>query len=384
MQINVIDRDFNYLGQIDNYTSLQLRKKWHSVGDFELQLHENTLHADKLVKENIIYTADNKAYIILHREFNTVTETLIVKGRELKSYLARWLIYPPDATAYYRINDKIETIMKTYVSATLTRKGVTNITVATDQSRGEKTVFQSRYKNLAEELEKLSIASSVGWDITLDTAAKEFVFDCYIGTDRTAEQDINSNAIFSVDYDNISEQRLVDSNLNYFNTAIVAGQGEGADREISIVGDIGLGLDSFETFVDARDIENTDDLIPRGEQKLADTQPVLSFDSVVDVTKNLQYGVDFNLGDMVTIQNIRWGITENRRLTGVTEIYEANGFRLEAGFGEPIKTLTDRIKEATSQPISESSAGIVGDLNWDGGKSDSVYGGMDSFDGGGI
>ena len=52
--INIIDRDFNFLGQIDNYESLIMTKKWHGIGGFELHLHENNIYTDKLIKGNII------------------------------------------------------------------------------------------------------------------------------------------------------------------------------------------------------------------------------------------------------------------------------------------------------------------------------------------
>lgn len=68
--INIIDRQFNFLGQIDNYESFFHTKKWHSIGGFELYLHEDTTHADKLLKENIIFTTEKKAYVILHREID--------------------------------------------------------------------------------------------------------------------------------------------------------------------------------------------------------------------------------------------------------------------------------------------------------------------------
>ncbi len=352
MVINIIDRDFNFLGQIDEYESFILSKKWHSMGNFELHLNINNTHAEYLQKENIIFTDEKKAYVILYREIDSTTNKLVIKGLELKSYLARWLVFPPSGYANYRVNSNVETIMKEYVTATLTRKGITNIIVAENQNRGITTVYQSRYKNLAEELEKLSLASNLSWDITLDLDNKRFIFDVIEGRDVTVNQDLLPPAIFSIEYDNIAEQQLIDSKLDYRNTAIVAGQGEGVDRAISIVGD-SEGLDSFETFVDARDIENDNDLSSRGEQKLSETQEILTFDSRVLTDKNLAYEEDFKLGDIVTIQNSGWNITTDRRITEITEIYESTGFRLDVAFGESLPTIIDLVKKATDTPITE-------------------------------
>ena len=356
MVVNIIDRNFSFLGQIDNYESLILTKKWHNIGSFELHLHEDTQYADKLQKENIIFTSENKAFVIMHREVSTADGSLVVKGLEIKSFLARWLVFPPTGQAYYRVNSNTETIIKTYVLATLTRKGINNIIVAPNQNRGMQTVYQSRYKNLADELEKLSLASGLRWDIYLDLENKQFIFDVFEGQDRTAGQNTLPPAIFSIEYDNVAEQTLIDSRMNYANTAIVAGQGEGENRAIEIVGDYNNGLDSFELFVDARDIEDDTDLPERGQQKLAEMQEVFSFDSQVLTDKNLVYEEDFKLGDLVTIQNTKWNITADRRITEVTEIYEENGFRLDIAFGESIPTIKDIIKQATDVPVAEGGS----------------------------
>ena len=350
MVINIIDREFNFLGQVDEYESFMPSKKWHGVGGFELHLNINVTHAEYLQKENIIFTDEKKAYVILYREIDSVTNKLVIKGLELKSYLARWLVFPPDGYANYRVNSNVETIIKEYVTATLQRKGITNIVVAPNQNRGTTTVYQSRYKNLADELEKLSLASNLSWDIALDLDNKRFIFDIVEGDNRTVNQDTLPPAIFAIEYDNIGEQQLIDSKLDYRNTAIVAGQGEGVDRAITVVGE-GEGLDSFETFIDARDIENDNDLPSRGNQKLSETQEILTFDSRVLTDKNLVYEEDFKLGDIVTIQNNQWNITTDRRITEVTEIYESTGFKLDVAFGESLPTILDIVKKATDTPI---------------------------------
>lgn len=352
MVINIIDRDFNFLGQIDEYESFIISKKWHSIGNFELHLNINNTHAEHLQKENIIFATEEKAYIVLYREIDSTTNKLVVKGLELKSYLARWLVFPPTGYSYYRVNSNAETIIKEYVTATLQRKGINNIVVADNQNRGITTVYQSRYKNLAEELEKLSLASNLSWDIALDLDNKRFIFDIAEGRNITVNQDLLPPAIFAIEYDNIGEQKLVDSKLDYRNTAIVAGQGEGVDRAITIVGD-SQGYDSFETFIDARDVENDNDLSSRGEQKLSETQEILTFDSQVLTDKNLVYEEDFRLGDIVTIQNNQWNITTDRRITEITEVRESTGFRLDVAFGESLPTIIDLVKKATDAPIVE-------------------------------
>ena len=122
MVIHIIDRQFNYLRQIDNYESLMLTKSFSGIGSFELHLHENTTYADKLVKENIIFTTPKKAFVILHREITSTDGRIIIKGQELKSYLGRFVTIPPIGQAYHRVNSSAENVMKSYVAIILQRK----------------------------------------------------------------------------------------------------------------------------------------------------------------------------------------------------------------------------------------------------------------------
>ena len=76
--------------------------------------------------------------------------------------------------------------MKHYVEANCvnpadTKRKIERLKIAPLKSRGIKTQYQTRFKNLAEELEKLSLISGLGWDVYLDLKNKEFVFDVFEG-----------------------------------------------------------------------------------------------------------------------------------------------------------------------------------------------------------
>lgn len=384
--INIIDNQFNWLGIIEEYESFISSSNYSGISSFELHLHENVEGVDKLIKENIIYKDLDKAYIIMFRSINSITGKVVIRGLELKSFFKRWLVFPPSEMDTFRVNDNVETIIKLYASETLIRKGINNIIVKPSLARGIKTVYQSRYKVLSEEIEKLSVLSGLGWDIKLDLENKKFVFDVVEGRNLSSEQNILAPAIFSIEYDNIANQELVESLFDYSNVAIVGGQGEGRNRKIEIVGD-SIGLDSYELFVDARDVEDETDLPDRALQKLSERKEILNFDSEVLADQNLKYGVDFKLGDIVTIVNNKWNLKVDRRIEEVTEIFEVNGFKLEVSFGEGLPTIIDKVNAIKDIPITEGSGGSGGSgglVNLDGGKPSTEYGGIDSIKGGDV
>lgn len=193
-------------------------------------------------------------------------------------------------------------------------------------------------------LESISRLTNLGWHIYLDFDLKKWIFDIYNGRNFSANQNINPPVIFSPEFDNVKSQEYIDSLVSFGNYAIVAGQGEGAERDIVMVGSEATGIDKHVVFIDARDITNVVDLPARGEAKLSEHKKVLSFQSEVLPNGPFKYEKDWNLGDIVTVQNKEWNITMDTRITEVTEIYEAGGFKLNVVFGNSLPTLTEKIK----------------------------------------
>ena len=112
--------------------------------------------------------------------------------------------------------------------------------------------------------------------------------------------------------------------------AVVAGQGEAADREIVEVG-TAAGWDRREVFVDARDLDATDALIARGGEKLAEVGETTTLEVEYIPTPTYRYGIDFDLGDIVSAEYPGIATMEARIVT-VTEQYPSG--RIVLGLGK--------------------------------------------------
>jgi hypothetical protein len=362
MPLKIIDRDFNLLAELDDYESLIFTRRWRKPGDFHVTININKQHTAELQKENFIMLAKhlNKAGVIRHREIKTNetgNEVLMIQGSTISGLLSRRITLPPIGAAYDHINAAAEDVMKHYVTANAVNSAnsdriIPYLAVALSQARGANISWNSRLKNLDEELEAISGKSGLGWDIYLDIVNMRYIFEIYAGRDLTTGQSINSPVIFSSDFDNLKEESFTDSDLNYSNYAYVGGQGEGELREIAEVG-TDTGLDRREVFIDARDISNPSDLIIRGEEKLLDVASVQNFQAKVMPSASFRYEEDWNLGDKVTIQNKKWGITMDAVITEVKEVYEPSGFKLEVVFGNSMPTLIRKIKQEFKQLLPE-------------------------------
>lgn len=358
--LRVIDAGFNLLAEIDNYSSLQWTRRWHLPGEFELHLSTSAQGVDQLQKGNLVLLRE-EAGIVIHREIvlqEDGTEELTVTGKSLSSILGRRITVPPVGQAYDKLTAAAETVMKLYVRHNCTELAdpariIEQLTIAADQQRGQVLTYQTRYKQLDEELQALSNASGLGWDVRLDRDELCWVFDVLEGHILTAGQTALPPVIFSVDFDAVRSQVYTDSDVGYRNQAYVGGQGEGAERAIAEVGESKVGLDRIETFIDARDVTEAADLTERGQQKLLEMAQLKSFATEIMPQGPYTYLADWDLGDLVTVQNRRWGVTLDVRITEVLEVYEPGGMRLDVTFGTTLPTLVDRVRQAVDTPLVE-------------------------------
>ncbi|MCM3783663.1 siphovirus ReqiPepy6 Gp37-like family protein [Neobacillus mesonae] len=379
LPIRIMTRDFILIAEINQYESLQLTRSWHGVGSIDLRINRYLKHANELQRGRIIFPHNklNKAYIIRHREIELdqdgkATENWIIRALPLKSWLGQRITYPPSSTGYDNKQGNAETVMLHYVNKNivnpvdLTRK-MDSVVSSPNLGRGASISWQSRYKNLADEISEISLVSGLGWNVDVDTVNEQFIFKVLDGRNLTANQSDLPPAIFSPEFNTLGKMTFTESELNYRNFAIVGGQGEDVDRRIVEVGS-SVGYDRYELFVDARDIPNTNDedppvdrpdadviadLTDRGQQKLTEYEQEIYLEGQALTKSRLTYETDYDLGDIVTLQNKEWGVTLDARITEVKEVYEPGNTTTELTFGNNRPTLISKIKQELSNMKAE-------------------------------
>lgn len=361
MELYIFDRDLNFRGILDTFFSLRWIRRYHKYGKFELHCALTPTSLELFKRENIVWKkGDEEAGYIEYRNIKQDTdgkEILVVRGKFLIGYLNRRIIWGQEM-----LKTTVENAMKTLVNKNCIipsdiNRVIPNLVLGTNKELLQTIDYQVSYKNLLDELESLSLTSELGYRALIDIQNRKMIFDIYEGLDRSAGQNVNAPAIFSKEFENVLEQEYTDSLNNYKSLVLIAGEGEGTARELVTVGQ-GQGLDRFEMFVDARDLQSKDEnnnVIPiadyrkmleeRGRNRLAECTDIQTFDSRINVRSNLVYKQDFDLGDIVTCTSKSWGITINTRITEIEEIYEENGFNVNVIFGNNIPTLIDRIKQ---------------------------------------
>ena len=157
--------------------------------------------------------------------------------------------------------------------------------------------------------------------------------------------------MFSKEYENIIEQVYTLSRAEYANTALVGGEGEGADRIFVTTGG-GSSEDRYEVFVDAKDLRAedfpdsyTDALTFRGNSRLSEMALVQAFEVTVNQYGNLTYKKDFDIGSNIIALSKKWGVSVTARITEIEESYDGTGMNLGVTFGKPLLSLAQRLKE---------------------------------------
>src|SRR5690625_54181 len=312
----------------------------------------------------------------------------MLTGYTLDGLMSRRITVPPVHTSHDRRQGNAELVMKHYVQNNFIdpvdpNRQMPMIEIAPVLNRGTDIKWESRYKNVAEELENIGQIGNLGWTVYADIPRKKFVFDVVEGKDLTQENnDGNHPVFFSPDFSTVESQNFVNSDQELRNVGYVGGQGEGVDRKIIELGKTS-GIDRIEEFSDARDVgtdeedeetgetteltpeEIEEQLIERGINKMREMQTVLSFeaeiltpitrksyerdgDNVREKTTQVtpfEYECDFDIGDRVNAFNRSWGVTMKAPIVATREIHELGGYRLEATFGENRPTLLTKIQQ---------------------------------------
>ena len=339
----VMNTSFQRLAAIDFYTSFIWSTRYYSVGDFELCV-DVTKENISLFQKGFYVVRDDDEHIGIIEDLKIDSseegqQQLIVKGRFLSSILARRII-AVQTTVSGTISACVnKLITDAIVNPDLAARKISNFTIGI-HSITETMDAQYTGKNLLETIEALAKTYGFGFKTILNSS-NQFVFSLFEGIDRTYDQSINPWVIFSDKYDNLLSSEYEENYMDIATAVLVAGEGEGLDRKTVWVSSNETGIDRYEVYDDSRNVRSNDGDISDSEYikllqeagKESLTKYTAAFSGTVDFD-NVNYKEDLNIGDLVVIENSRWGIYINTRLVEVIEsINESGEYSIIPTFG---------------------------------------------------
>lgn len=332
MDVYVLDTNFNSIAYIDSFESLIWTDRYNHYGDFELYMAMEQRWLEFLKVDNYLWTSDSEHLMIIEQIYITSDSEegnhLQVIGKSLESILNRRIVWAQ--TTY---TGQFQNCIKKIIEDAITNPAIPERKIdnfifkeSTDSRITDpnfKMEAQYTGDNVYDIISTVCEDNYIGFKITLNES-NQFVFEMYVGEDRTYNQTVHPYVIFSPGYENLINSSYLDSTESFKNITLVAGEDEGAARKTVVVGE-GNGLTRRELFTDARDISSNTDygtltpaqyneqLKQRGTESLKDYKHKIAFEGEAETTQMFVFGRDFFIGDIVQTED-EWGHTGESRI----------------------------------------------------------------------
>ena len=359
------------IGIIDTAKSIIWRSCFYDTGDFEIYIPCTPETINLLVAGNYVTRPNDKNVGIIEAvdvTFNNDDGRMIIAtGRMSKSILDRRIIYKISGNSVSPtiLSGNVETAARSVVNANAincefdaarnidalvlgAHSGSTKTIVDADGNAAQKQVT---YNNLLSWIDDFLHEYEIGAFVGLNDSLK-LEFKCFEGVDRSVDNtDGNDPVIFSQDFDNLLSSDYKYNEANYKNMALIGGEGEGTARFVSsLIPDL-TGIERREVFVNAStssktynddqgheqtlsDSEYNMQLKSIGAQNLAGAQIEQSFDGTININNGVyKYKENFDLGDIVTVQDNAIGLYINTRIIEIIETQDENGYNINANYG---------------------------------------------------
>lgn len=358
LSITVLSPDLIPLGIVNQFTSLTWTSRTTTFGGFELWCPLVKENSELLKPDNLVWTGGDELGVVetIKKSTDKNGITLTVSGRFIESWLSRRIVLG-QYSGTGAVSDHI--------------RGMVNMNAISPSNPSRKIPFISLDANYTPLGPRISFSNSYGnlWTTSLDLAKSHSLFPRVVadvpgrtlcfkvlgGTDRSLEQSVFPSVVLSTDLSDILSDSYTLDSTSLCGTAIVAGEGEGTNRKTSVVNDNLSGLSRRELFVDARDLQNDEGwsdsvydgiLQERGKVKLLNSSLVESFNADIRMygARAYEYGVDYFLGDRVTMQDKNLEVQVSTEISEVKKTWDEGGYGVSLVLGTSAPTITQLLK----------------------------------------
>nr|DAT88706.1 MAG TPA: hypothetical protein [Caudoviricetes sp.] len=355
MELYIYNSGRELTGIVESFEYLRWTRRYSQCGSFELRAIATPENTTLLQEGNFIWKNDDEeAGIIEHLEMvQAEQEIMTASGRFATSFLSRRIVWQTEVLSGDLSACVEQLLNNNLISPTDTARQIDGI-VFSSPNLNVPVSTQISYRGLMDVITELCGASEIGIKTVFTPATHLFTVTLYKGAD--------SQAVFSKEYENLTEQSYTESATDYANTALIGGEGEGEGRTFAAITS-GSGETRREIFVDAKDLQAadfgtgyTDALIFRGQSKLSEQGILYSFDTSVNSHGNLTYKTDFDIGQTVKVISKAWGVSMTTRITEIEETYDADGLSISVVFGKAELTIAQKIRSDMSEIKTALSA----------------------------
>ena len=328
------DKEFNTIC-IFAPMEVQWNRRYYNVGDFSLQLPIDQYDTD------VVYVYCDK-----RPEIGIVSKTQYKLDEAGKAYVQisgyfyeivmdNDIIYPAyDGGQNNRVDLEINKLVLTYKSG--------NFVIDAATEAGTPCDFHAEIgKSLMDQCYYILQLHQMSQRIRYDPDNNKFIYNVWKGLDRTANNSANNNPIvFSIEFGNLKNPDILMDESGYKNYAIV--HCEFNDSDIYEVVDLHQSDEKVrKTYVDMT-LDSEEELteqqlrlkmIDAGKTELNNSCSSILNTSFDLLANTYDYMVDFDLGDLVTVNISTIGYNANVRIVAISEVFNSNGHSVKIEVG---------------------------------------------------
>ena len=357
--LQIMDSNFNKLGEIVLYESLQLTRSYYEIGSISLTIDPRAKNALTLAPDVIVFFGDDPENAYLIEDVSPHQRSkLTVKGCMLKGLAKRRVCVPPvssEARQYQdfgwdRFTGSAEASYQHFASNNLVapddiNRAIPRLILASNKDRGAVLPWQARFDKLESVFRSIGERTEIGWNIRLDIQNKQFIFDVWDGLDRTQG---NLRCLISEENGNASDLTYKCVKSASMTTAYIGGAGEDEERMILAEGGSVAGLLRREMWAEAGSLDDPELISLFAQNKLTDAAAKVTITANLIDSGACRYRRDYDVGDKVLLSGR--GVYTGTRIMSITETYEKGVRTLSGTFGDApitIGKLLDMRQNAT-------------------------------------
>jgi hypothetical protein len=371
LQINIYDRDLVWKGMLDSVVHLVHRSSWHEIVNSELKVSRNAANIEELQPGRILVVNNQREKALIVEEINTTLDDQHwnVTCIPLKAMLNYRIVHPTDfAGLTARTQSAVMMIIpySSLVSQTRdpdrkfwnTAETFNMFGVVGIKEYGDVIDFKADWNtglmgdcivNIAK-MNKTEGSYPIGWNIYIPSAFNAYHMDTYQAVDKSILQNINPPVIFSEDFGNLKNASYTYSIKDWRNVVYVQWNNGTADQNTPLgnrtYGETVSFLRKEMVFNSSK--KTSAEIQAEGYAELNKRPHVESFTAEIIHNPNTisTYGVDWFLGDVVTVQSSDLMVSINAQITQVDETYENGEYTLAATFGEAKLNFVQLVKNS--------------------------------------
>ena len=336
MDLIFLDKRFNVIKFVE-YINLQWNRRYYECGQYSVQI------LAKDYENSFLYVYRNsEAELGIVQKVEHISEErgefVQISGFFLESALNNYILHPT-FSFNGSVKDCISTMLSIYCD------DIPNFNVDVSQAPTTSISFQKTGEEIASQMFSILQKYEYSFSLSYDYIHNGIDFRVWSGSDRTSEVAPilgHETAIFNQNWGHFKNLIVTTDDSNYKNYAVVAGSGEGDQRQIVLV-DESNGEKLKRLYVDARDLQQQEDmshqqyldaLKERGKEYLNKHKNILNID--FDFIGDMEYKENFDLGDKCDIVLKNTDEVYQSRIIGVDELIKENRKEIKLQFGDKI------------------------------------------------